>query len=310
MISRMARWALLAEVLLYLCWAAWLNGAGYSAVRIFAMVLGVALLLRFVVTLGPFLTVLALRLRDGLPVFGVGFARALMGEYVAKSLSFTLWQPFERWIMSPDDDLQSGRPAPILLVHGYLCNRGSWFVMRRLLRARLPNPVHTISLEPPFTRIDDYVPQLETRVAQILAGSGHAKLHVVCHSMGGLVARAWLSRGQEWSKVASLTMLGSPHHGTELARAGIGRNVRQMVKGNAWLSALAAAEQDFNPPVPVACISTENDNLVYPPSSATLPWSANIRIEGVGHVQLQSAAKVADLIAANIRKSELADSTS
>lgn len=305
MISRLARLALFGEALLYLCGSIWLHGTGYAAWRIFALVIGAALLLRVIVALGPFLTVIALRLRDGRPVFGVGFLRALIGETIAKSLSFTIWQPFEPWWMSRDPAPETGRHGPVLLVHGYLCNRGSWTVMRRLLADRLPNPVFTISLEPPFGRIDDYVPQLDARVSDILAGSGHTKLHLICHSMGGLVARAWLARNQGWSRVASLAMFGSPHHGTELARAGIGHNVRQMVKGNGWLAALEAEEAGLSPAVPVISVHTENDNLVYPPESANLPWAANIRIEGIGHVQMQSAAEAADLAAANIRKAEL-----
>lgn len=305
MISRFARLALLVELLLYLAGSYWLHSIGYAPLRVFAMAVGVAFILRLVVTLGPFLTVLMLRLHDDRRVVGVGFIRAILGEYIAKSLSFTVWQPFEPWLMQADAEPQPGKNVPVLLVHGYLCNRGSWLVMKRLLRERLPNPVYTINLEPPLSRIDDYVPQLEARVAQLVSGSGHANVHLVCHSMGGLVARAWLTRNQSWSKVASISMLGSPHHGTEMARAGIGRNVRQMVRGNPWLAALEGEEAGHSPAVPVISVHSENDNLVYPPESADLPWAANIRIEGVGHVQMQSAAVTADLVAANIRKAEM-----
>lgn len=305
MIGRLARAALVCEALFYLALSLWLTGEGYGGLRIFALLIGTALFLRFIVALGPFLSVLALRLRDGRPVINAGFGKALVGEYFAKSMSFTVWQPFEHWLMLPDPEPGPGRPVPILLVHGYLCNRGSWLVMRRLLCAVLPNPVFTISLEPPFARIDEYVPQLEARVAQILAGSAQQRVHLVCHSMGGLVARAWLARSAGWGRVASLTMLGSPHHGTELARVGVGRNVRQMVRGNAWLDQLDQDEQGLIPPVPVVSIHTENDNLVYPPESADLPWAANIRVEGVGHVQLQSAPAAAAQIVANVRKAEI-----
>jgi triacylglycerol lipase len=304
MISRMARWALWMEMVLYGGLAVWMHGRGHDSVRIFAVALGIALLLRFVVTLGPFITVFALRRRDGKPL-PASFFPAIAGEYVAKSRSFTLWQPFESWLMPPDPAPTPGGRVPILLVHGYLCNRGSWLGMQRLLKARLPNPVHTISLEPPFARIDEYVPQLEAKVAALLAASGHARLHLVCHSMGGLVARAWLARNDGWARAASITMLGSPHHGTELAKLGLGRNVRQMVRGNDWLAALEKEEANIRSDIPVMSIHTENDNLVYPPESADLPWAANIRIAGVGHVQLQSSAKAADLIVANIGKANL-----
>ncbi|MBL8517849.1 MAG: alpha/beta fold hydrolase [Betaproteobacteria bacterium] len=304
MIARMARWALWFEMLLYGALAVWMQSRGHDALRIFALAVAIASLLRFVITIGPFLTVLALRVRDGKPL-PASFIMAIIGEYVAKSRSFTLWQPFESWLMPADPAPVAAGPAPILLVHGYLCNRGSWLGMQRLLQARLPNPVHTISLEPAFTRIDDYVPQLEAKVAALLAATGHSRVHLVCHSMGGLVARAWLVRSDGWRRTASLTTLGSPHHGTELARFGLGHNVRQMVHGNAWLSALQKEEKSGPRRVPVMSVHTENDNLVYPPESADLPWAANIRIEGVGHVQLQSSVKAAELVAANIGKAAL-----
>ena len=158
-------------------------------------------------------------------------------------------------------------------------------------------------MEPPLARIDEYVDQLAARVKEICDGTSHQRVVLVCHSMGGLVARAWIARRGGAARVAKLITLGSPHHGTELARFGVGHNVRQMRYGNEWLSTLAADELGMGAGHTVVSISTENDNLVYPPESADLPGARNIRLKGVGHVSLQFSAAAADLIAAELRGS-------
>lgn len=63
-------------------------------------------------------------------------------------------------------------------------------------------------------------------------------LLLVGHSMGGLVARAYLRRYGEL-RVARLITLGTPHRGSLLAHLGIGRNARQMEPGSVWLRELA-----------------------------------------------------------------------
>ena len=80
---------------------------------------------------------------------------------------------------------------PVLLVHGYLCNRGLWWWLRRGLRAR-HFEVATINLEPPFASIDHFVGQLRARIEALVAETGAPKVVLVTHSMGGLVARAYL----------------------------------------------------------------------------------------------------------------------
>ena len=71
-------------------------------------------------------------------------ARLMFDEYLAFLLTFVLVIPFERLWM-PADRLSKGK-QPILLVHGYGCSRGVWWLLRRRLEARSPR------LEPCLTR--------------------------------------------------------------------------------------------------------------------------------------------------------------
>jgi triacylglycerol esterase/lipase EstA (alpha/beta hydrolase family) len=57
------------------------------------------------------------------------------------------------------------------------------------------------------------LPQVDKAVADLRQRTGAAQVALVCHSMGGLVARAYL-RAYGDEAVACVVTLGSPHRGT------------------------------------------------------------------------------------------------
>jgi triacylglycerol lipase len=62
--------------------------------------------------------------------------------------------------------------------------------------------------------------ELKAQVETILQATGAAKVHIIGHSMGGLDARRmlWDNRADDFHhKVASVTTIGTPHHGTSFA---------------------------------------------------------------------------------------------
>jgi triacylglycerol esterase/lipase EstA (alpha/beta hydrolase family) len=91
---------------------------------------------------------------------------------------------------------------------------------------------------------------------------------LVGHSMGGLVARAYLQRHGE-SRVAGLVTLGTPHQGSRLAHIGYGENARQMRPGSPWLQALASPA----PVVDTVVIYSPHDNFVMPQSQTATAGS-------------------------------------
>ncbi|MGH1363691.1 MAG: esterase/lipase family protein [Calditrichia bacterium] len=54
---------------------------------------------------------------------------------------------------------------------------------------------------------------LKTSILKILSETGHKKVHIIGHSMGGLDARHMITVGGMAGKVASLTTIGTPHRG-------------------------------------------------------------------------------------------------
>jgi pimeloyl-ACP methyl ester carboxylesterase len=183
----------------------------------------------------------------------------------------------------------------VVFIHGYICNRGLWNPwMRRLLK--LDRAFVAVSLEPVFASLDDYVPQIERAVRRMEAATGLAPV-IVAHSMGGLVARAWLrsraahKRSDGTDEAARLITIGTPHRGTWLARAARTQNARQMGMGNPWMTALA----DKEPPTLPGLITSwwsECDQIVYPPPTAVYPGSEAKQLRGVGHLAMTAREEI------------------
>jgi triacylglycerol lipase len=65
-------------------------------------------------------------------------------------------------------------------------------------------------------------------LASFVRGIPARRVNLVAHSMGGLDARYAIARLGLSSKVASLTTIGTPHHGTPLANVGTGPGMRAL----------------------------------------------------------------------------------
>lgn len=199
------------------------------------------------------------------------------------------WRLPFRWRAFPDyvEAGMRGR-AGVVLVHGFVCNRGFWSPWMRRLRER-GIPHVAVNLEPVFGSIDAYAAVVDDAVRRLASVTGRPPV-LVCHSMGGLAARAWL-RTQPNARAARVITIATPHGGTWLARFGYSRNGRQMRLGGPWVQALGL------PPAgapPFTCWYTNCDNIVFPPSTATLPGADNRLVRGAAHVDLAFHPEVMD----------------
>jgi triacylglycerol esterase/lipase EstA (alpha/beta hydrolase family) len=224
-----------------------------------------------------------------------GWLKLYLAELGAYVLLYNLYQPFERLLMG-GEKLRPQPPGrlPVLLLHGYVCNRGFLLPLRRYLEAHGVG-AYTHNLEPVYADIDDYADGLARRVEEICAGTGADKLVILAHSMGGLAARAYL-RKHGARRVAKLITLGTPHHGTVLARLGAGQNGAQMVPGNAWLQRL---NQDA-PAAPTVSAFSHQDNIVSPQASALLEGARSVPLSGMGHMGMPFFRRIRELVLAEI----------
>jgi triacylglycerol lipase len=220
--------------------------------------------------------------------------RAFLSEWLPPIAFVSIYGPFERLFFGREriTVARDGQP-PVLLVHGYAANRGIWWRFMRKLRARGLS-VYTINLNPAFGDIDRLAMQLAARIDAIASGSGAAKVHVIAHSMGGLVARRMRCLLPEVA-LGQLITIGTPHQGTLAADIGIGPAARQMRHGSPWLAALAHSESRC-PPLAALNIYSLHDNIVIPAERARVHGVESLELSELGHLALIDSAIVADAV--------------
>lgn len=222
----------------------------------------------------------------------IGPPRALR-LFAAETLSllalYAVFHPLARVFGAPGPPRGASGP-PVLFIHGYCCNAGFWWWIRRgLARQGIAN-THAITCDPLFASIDRFAGQVAERVAAIRAAHGGAPVTLVGHSMGGLIARRHAQlHGPEG--IAGIITLGSPHHGTVHARLANSRNGRQMRVGSAWLAALNAGEE-APAPVPILSVYSHHDNIVAPQESARLAHAENLPLAGIGHLEMAFSPRI------------------
>ena len=288
-------------------------GIGLAAVRIFgasrwqalALGLGSVVLVRLLINLNNFF--MSARFASPTPGeyrLGVNARlRMFLEEFSASMLqsSWTMPRASARTRIHPGSQL-----PPVLLLHGYGCNSGYWsHLVPRLDATGISHA--SVDLEPLTGDIDGYAPLVERAADALLTATGAAKVVIVAHSMGGLVARAWM-RACGTDRVARLITLGTPHHGTCLAAFGLGMNAAQMrraARGEppecSWLRALASGE-DAAARALVTSIFSHHDNIIAPQTSSELPGARNLACGGVGHVALGRNPRVLDTVMREIAR--------
>jgi triacylglycerol lipase len=283
MISRWLQAILAVEAVALVAAAVFLmNGASPDVIA--GVVIGALLVLNFAVTVAIYAI---LRLYASLSARGTDFDSpygwwSAGSECLALLVQFMVIAPFERWWMGAEivRPLPAGQ-LPVLLVHGCLCNRGLWWWLRRGLRADHP-AVATLNLEPPLAGIDHFVAQLHQRIEALVAETGAAQVELVSHSMGGLVARAYLQQHGS-ARVSKLVTIAALHRGTEIARLVPGRNAREMQPDSIWLRRLNASEE---PRIAAATVWSRSDECVVPHDSGRLPGAREYILPALGHIGL------------------------
>jgi triacylglycerol lipase len=123
------------------------------------------------------------------------------------------------------DAIDPGPPYPIVLHHGF----SGWKQINMLglhyfnavaedLIAQGEAMVFETIVEP-YGGTEGRSQQLAPQIDEILRVTGKNKVNIVAHSQGGLDSRFLISTLEYGDKVATLTTISTPHHGTSLADA-------------------------------------------------------------------------------------------
>lgn len=204
---------------------------------------------------------------------------------------FLWWQPFRTQAVAdflPDSD----KPG-VVFIHGFFCNRAFWSPWMRLLVAN-KRAFSSITMEPVFGSIDDYATLVEAAVAKVTHTTGLPPT-LICHSMGGLAARAWLrSNPANETRIQRVITIGTPHFGTALSRKkGLlpFTNTHQMQRLGTWTQQLAK-DEPLERYSKFTCWYSNCDNIVAPTSTAMLPGADNRLVTAQGHVSMAFDEKI------------------
>ncbi|MGY1821509.1 esterase/lipase family protein [Geodermatophilus sp. SYSU D00079] len=191
---------------------------------------------------------------------------------------------------------------PVVLVHGLVDNHSIFAVMRRSLRRRGFAHVCSWNYSPLLTDVARGARALGEHLERVCEQTGHERVHVVGHSLGGLIARYHVQRQGGDRRVESLVTLGTPHQGSVLAHLVPTPLVRQLRPGSPVLRELAGPAPGVR--TPVTAIYSDLDQVVLPTHAGRCDHpdllARNVLVRGVGHMSLPFHRGVVDEVAATL----------
>ena len=203
---------------------------------------------------------------------------------------------------SPARSSVEGGAAPVLLVHGYGHNRSGWTFLVRHLRHCGFDHVYSLNYSPLAHDLPGLARELARRIDAIREVTGARRVHLVGHSLGGIVIRYYVQLLGGDANVDTAITIASPHEGT--LAAGFGRSpvLRQLRVGSWVIQALDETAR----PSPVQWVSyySNLDVLVQPASSAMLRHPAldatNVLVKDHGHLSILLAPGLGRSIASRL----------
>ncbi len=185
---------------------------------------------------------------------------------------------------------------PVLLVHGMSSNRGIFHILRRRLQREGFLQVTTLNYSWLATDVRSAAQLLAEEVERLCDCTGHERVHVIGHSLGGLVARYYVQRMGGDARVHTVITLGAPHQGTLAAMLPLPHPViRQLRPGSDVLAELAEPAPGCG--TRFVAFHSDLDELVFPAANARLVHPdlqvSNVAVRAVGHVSLPLHTRVA-----------------
>lgn len=184
--------------------------------------------------------------------------------------------------------------TPILLVHGIVSNRSVFTLLRRGLTRRGFANVFAMNYATVATDVRTAALRLAEEVEQIVEETGFERIHIIGHSLGGLISRYYVTRLAGDARVHTLVTLGTPHSGSYAAYIAPTRLMRQMRPGSGLMHELAQPVHGCR--TRFITYWSDNDMAILPHESAALRHpdlgARNVRLHGAGHLTLPMLREV------------------
>lgn len=217
-------------------------------------------------------------------------------------LDLTKWDPKEK---------VKSEQIPILLVHGFLGHGSNWVYQRLRLKEAGLGPVFTINLGWPIKKIEAYAQMVKRKVEHIKEQTGHEKIILIGHSMGGLISELYATKLAPPKSVPNVITLGTPQHGSKWPHTLIGSMTidwlgpaaKQMTYQSNFIKKLTQEMHKTTDTNFYHITSKMDPNLDDPPfGTLPFPTSKNEEYETVPHVGYLFSDDVGDKIVSYIQK--------
>ena len=184
--------------------------------------------------------------------------------------------------------------TPIIMVHGVIDNHTIFSVLRRGLGRRGFGRVISLNYSPLSDDVRRVARRLSMLVESVCRETGYDRVHIVGHSMGGVIARYYVQRLGGDVRVHTLVTLGSPHQGTMPARFLPHAIARQLRPGSDLI-------RELEEPAPgcrsrMIAIWSDLDQVIVPQRNARMVHpdltARNVFVRGVGHMSLPVDGRV------------------
>lgn len=199
--------------------------------------------------------------------------------------------------------------TPIVLVHGIGDNRSAFAVLSGALRRRGFGVVHAINYSVLTALTGDVrrsAALLGAHIERICEQTGSDQVHVVGHSLGGLIARYYVQRLHGDSRVRTLVTLGTPHHGTLAAYLLPTPLTKQLRPGSDLLTELAEPSRRCRTRFVV--VWSEMDQIIVPQRNARLEHPSLLveehQIRDSGHLSLPVDTRTLHVVVTAITRSD------
>lgn len=184
--------------------------------------------------------------------------------------------------------------TPIILIHGVIDNRTVFAFLRRALNRRGFGRVITLNYSPLSDDIPRVARRLKSLVEKVHRETGYERVHVIGHSMGGLVARYYVQRLGGDKRVHTLVTLGTPHAGTVPARFFPHSVSQQMRPGSDIVRELEEPAAGCR--TRMVAIWSDLDQVIIPKRNARIVHpdlnARNVFVRGIGHMSFPVDGRV------------------
>lgn len=198
----------------------------------------------------------------------------------------------------------SPQQTPVLLIHGYGANKSNWIFVERELRMAGFERVHALNYNPLRSSVPELAERCVDRARDLMDHFGVTRIHLVGHSLGGLIARYAVCLGGLEETGVCITV-ASPHQGVRLAALDPGTAARDIRPGSPVMRRLRASARRL-PTRFVAYYS--NVDVLVPGWRAMITEPAlratNVLVKDEGHLSILLSRRLAESAATQLAAAE------